>query len=66
MSNPKDRANDPNRKSVHDHTDAELLEKFNQIHAHVLAQPQTKRNPKGYFADDPSSRNTGWFFHGKP
>ena len=42
MSTPKDRANDPNRKSVHDHTDAELLEKFNEIHARLTAKPTIK------------------------
>ena len=40
MDSPKDRANDPNRKSAHDHTDAELLEKFNDIHARLTAKPE--------------------------
>ena len=42
MDSPKDRANDSNRKSVHDHTDAELLEKFNESHARLIAQPTMK------------------------
>jgi hypothetical protein len=42
MDSPKDKANDPKRKAVNNHTDAELLEKFNQIHANVMAQPVIK------------------------
>jgi hypothetical protein len=42
MDSPKDRANDPNRKSAHTHTDEELLAKFNEISAHIKAQPVIK------------------------
>jgi hypothetical protein len=51
MDSPKDRANDSNRKSAHDHTDAELLEKFNQIHARIKAQPVVK----DFLSDGPDS-----------
>jgi hypothetical protein len=61
MESPKDRANDSNRKSAQDHTDSELLEKFNDLHKKLSAQPKSSMT----FADDPGSRNTGWFFGGK-
>ena len=60
MDSPKDRAN--NRKPVtSNHTDAELLEKFNDLHKKIVESPSKPMT----FSDDPSSRNTGWFFSGK-
>jgi hypothetical protein len=49
MDSPKDRANDSNRKPV----------KKEEVDS-------KKPTEKPFsFADDPSSRNTGWFFSGK-
>jgi hypothetical protein len=62
MSNPKDRANDPNRKSAHTHTDEELLAKFNEIHARVTAQPVIK----DFSYDTVDSRRSWSMPDGKP
>jgi hypothetical protein len=73
MSTPKDRANDPNRKSAHNHTDAELLEKFNEIHARLTAKPTIKYEldtREGSFGPDgkPISgvSRRSWGTNGKP
>jgi len=42
MESPKDRANDSNRKFAQDHTDSELLNKFNDLHKKLTAQPVIK------------------------
>ena len=60
MDSPKDRGNDPKRKPVY--TDDELLNKFNALHKKITSDKGTNFNG---FSDDPSSRNTGWFFSGK-
>lgn len=50
MDSPKDRANDPKRKAENNSESKPSVT--------VSYEPVS-------FADDPKSRNTGWFFSGK-